>query len=93
MEDNTDQERKWVVDLFAGYGCMRAATKKKGLNYLAVDCRDFISGHGSKLHKTATAAARRIKAWAESGELTLSESRQHGSSEKIADRWVQWSNI
>ena len=39
-----------MVDFFAGYGSMRAAAKQKGLNYLAVDWKDFISG--SRLHKT-----------------------------------------
>ena len=51
VKNNTDPDRVWVVDLFAGYGSMRAAAKQKGLNYLAVDWRDFISG--SKLHKAA----------------------------------------
>ena len=35
--------------MFAGYGSMRATAKQKGLNYLAVDWKDFISG--TKLHK------------------------------------------
>ena len=55
LENNTDPDRVWVVDLFAEYGSMRAAAKQKGLNYLAVDWRDFISG--SKLHK-ATATSK-----------------------------------
>ena len=53
LKNNTDPDRVWVVDLFVGYGSMRAAAKQKGLNYLAVDLKDFISGE--KLHKaTAT---------------------------------------
>jgi hypothetical protein len=53
LKNNTDPDRVWVVDLFAGYGSMRAAAKQKGLNYLAVDWKDFISG--SRLPKaTAT---------------------------------------
>jgi hypothetical protein len=55
LKNNTDPDRVWVVDLFVGYGSMRAlvVAKQKGLNYLAVDWRDLISG--SKLHKaTAT---------------------------------------
>mgnify|MGYP005683066709 FL=1 len=52
LKHNTDPERTWVVDFFAGYGSMRAAAKQKGLNYLAVDWRDFISG--DKLHKATT---------------------------------------
>ena len=53
LKNNTDPDRVWVVDLFVGYGSMRATTKQKGLNYLAVDWRDFVSS--SKLHKaTAT---------------------------------------
>ena len=55
LENNTDPERTWVVDFFAGYGSMRAAAKQKGLNYLAVDWRDFISG--DRLHK-ATATSK-----------------------------------
>ena len=52
LKNNTDPDRVCVVDLFAGYGSMRAATKRKGLNYLAVDRKDFISA--SKLHKATT---------------------------------------
>jgi len=53
LKSNTDPDRVCVVDFFAGYGSMRAAAKQKGLNYLAVDWKDFISG--SRLHKaTAT---------------------------------------
>ena len=43
LAQRTDEHRTWVIDLFAGYGSMRAAAKKKGLNYLAVDFRDLLS--------------------------------------------------
>ena len=33
----------WVIDLFAGYGSLRAVAKAQGLNYLAVDMRDLVS--------------------------------------------------
>ena len=62
LKNNTDPDRVWVVDLFVGYGSMRATTKQKGLNvnYLAVDWRDFNSG--SKLHKaTATFGQRGLR--------------------------------
>ena len=52
LKRNTDPDRVWVVDLFVGYGSMRAAAKQKGLNYLAVDWKDFISG--SRPHKATT---------------------------------------
>ena len=52
LKNNIDLDRVWVVELFAGYGSMRAAAKQKGLNYVAVDWKDFISG--SKLHKATT---------------------------------------
>ncbi len=53
-QQQTESLREAITEhLFAGYGSMRAAAKQKGLNYLAVDWRDFISG--SRLHKaTAT---------------------------------------
>ena len=41
-----------MVDLFPGYGSMRATAKQKWLDYLAVDWKDFISC--SKLHKATT---------------------------------------
>ena len=52
LKNNTDPDRVWVVDLFAGYESMRVAAKQKGLNYLAVDWKDFISS--SRLHKATT---------------------------------------
>ena len=33
----TDGKRTWAIDLFAGYGCLRAVAKAQGLNYLAMD--------------------------------------------------------
>ena len=39
----TDSKRTWVIDLFAGYGSLRAVAKAQGLNYLAVDMRDLMS--------------------------------------------------
>jgi hypothetical protein len=39
----TDGKRTWVIDLFAGYGSLRAVAKAQGLNYLAVDVRDLMS--------------------------------------------------
>ena len=39
----TDSKRTWVIDLFAGYGSLRAVAKAQGLNYLAVDMRGLIS--------------------------------------------------
>ena len=39
----TDSKRTWVIDLFAGYGSLRAISKAQGLNYLAVDVRDLMS--------------------------------------------------
>ena len=39
----TDSKRTWVIDLFAGYGSLRAVAKAQGLNYLAVDLRDLMS--------------------------------------------------
>jgi hypothetical protein len=38
-----DSNRTWVIDLFAGYGSLRAVAKAHGLNYLAVDMRDLMS--------------------------------------------------
>ena len=42
MEYNTDPQRVYVLDLFAGYGSMRAATKELGLSYVGV-CLLFMS--------------------------------------------------
>ena len=68
LKNNTDPDRVWVVDLFAGYGSRRAAATQKELNYLAVDWRDFISG--DKLHKaTATSKEDRLRPIAESWQL------------------------
>ena len=39
----TNSKRAWVIDLFAGYGSLRAVAKAQGLNYLAVDMRDLMS--------------------------------------------------
>ena len=39
----TDGKRTWVIHLFAGYGSLRTVAKAQGLNYLAVDMRDFMS--------------------------------------------------
>ena len=39
----TDSKRTWVIDLFAGYGSLRAVAKAQGLNYLAVDMHDLMS--------------------------------------------------
>ena len=39
----TDSKRTWIIDLFAGYGSLRAVAKAQGLNYLAVDMRDLMS--------------------------------------------------
>ena len=39
----TDSKRTWIVDLFAGYGSLRAVGKAQGLNYLAIDMRDLMS--------------------------------------------------
>ena len=38
----TDSKCTWVIDLFAGYGSLRAVAKAQGLNYLAVDVRDLM---------------------------------------------------
>ena len=44
MEHNTDPQRVYVLDLFAGsgYGSMRAAAKELGLSYVGVDERDLM---------------------------------------------------
>ena len=39
----TNSKRTWFIDLFAGYGSMRAVAKAQGLNCLAVDMRDLMS--------------------------------------------------
>jgi hypothetical protein len=39
----TDSNRTWVIDLFAGYGSLRAVAKAQGFNSLAVDMRDLMS--------------------------------------------------
>ena len=44
MEHNTDPQRVYVLDLFAGYGSMRAAAKELGLSYVGVDERDLMHG-------------------------------------------------
>ena len=41
--NNTDPKRVYVLDLFVGYGSMRAAAKEAGLGYIAVDERDGMS--------------------------------------------------
>ena len=38
-----DSKRTWVIDLFAGYGSLRAVAKAQELNYLVVDMRDLMS--------------------------------------------------
>ena len=42
MEHITDPQRVHVLDLFAGYGSMRAAMKELGLSYVGVDERDLM---------------------------------------------------
>ena len=42
MKHNTDPQRVYVLDLFAGYGSMRAAAKELGLSYVGVDERDLM---------------------------------------------------
>ena len=37
-----DSNRKIVIDLFAGYGSMRKVTEEFGLQYVAVDVKDFM---------------------------------------------------
>jgi hypothetical protein len=41
-ENNLDNKRRLVIDLFAGNGSLRHATKNQGLEYLAVDIIDFM---------------------------------------------------
>ena len=41
-EHNTGPQRVYVLELFAGYGSMRAAAKELGLNYVGVDERDLM---------------------------------------------------
>ena len=40
--NNTDPDRKYVLDLFAGYGSMRFAAAEEALKYIAVDHRDLM---------------------------------------------------
>ena len=42
MEHNTDPQRVYVLDLFVGYGSMRAAAKELGLSYMGVDEKDLM---------------------------------------------------
>jgi len=42
IANNTDPKRLYVLDLFAGFGSMRAAAKAAGLGYIAVDERDVL---------------------------------------------------
>ena len=42
IANNTDPERLYVLDLFAGFGSMRAAAKAAGLGYIAVDERGVL---------------------------------------------------
>ena len=53
----TDSKRTWVIDLFAGYGSLRAVAKAQGLNYLAVDMRDLMSA-AKKAAKRPTATGK-----------------------------------
>ena len=39
----TDNNGTWVIELFAGYGSLRAIAKSQGLDYLAADMRELIS--------------------------------------------------
>ena len=40
---HTDSKRTWDIDLFEGYGSLRAVAKAQGLNSLAVDMRNLMS--------------------------------------------------
>ena len=44
LEHNTDPQRAYVLDLFAGYGSMRAAATELGLSYVGVDEKDLMHG-------------------------------------------------
>ena len=55
----TDSKRTWVIDLFAGYGSLRAVAKAQGLNYLAVDMRDLMSA-AKKADKQPAKSSNRV---------------------------------
>ena len=43
-----DLSELWVVDLFCGFKSMEEPARKKGLNYVGVDIKDFSSGASKK---------------------------------------------
>jgi hypothetical protein len=53
-QSNTDPNRKYVLDLFAGYGSMRYAATNGQLKYIAVDERDLMPAASPQSESTDT---------------------------------------